>query len=233
MLAILRFSFITVFSILVILLYIDRSIINKLMPRPRICSDDELLDRARDVFWRQGYAGTSLRDLTDATKLSTAALYNRFGDKAGLFREVLRRYADTGLSDKLLPRLEALPDPGDAITGFFSGLIALSCSTAMPSGCLLINTALDGAADSTTLGLVRERLGEVEAFLRAQLGRANAAGLLPLGTEPALAAEGLFGAVLALRVLARLDPDPVRLRRLVEANLVPLGLSLNEEPESL
>ena len=196
------------------------------MARPRTLDDDALLDRARDVFWRQGYAATSLRDLTNATKLSTAALYNRFVDKSGLFREVLRRYADTGLSGQLLPGLAALPDPRDAIAGLFAALIALSCSTETPSGCLLINTALDGAADAATRGLVRERLGEVEAFLRAQIERAKVAGLLPPGTEPSRAAEGLFGAVLALRVLARLDPDPVRLHRLVEANLAPLGLTL-------
>ncbi len=196
------------------------------MARPRTVDDDALLDRARDLFWRQGYAATSLRDLTDATRLSTAALYNRFGDKSGLFREVLRRYADTGLRDQLLPGLAALPDPRDAIVGLFAALTALSCSTETPSGCLLINTALDGAADEATRSLVRERLSEVEAFLRAQLERAKAASLLPPGTEPSLAAEVLFGAVLALRVLARLDPDPVRLHRLVEANLAPLGLTL-------
>ncbi|OYV40651.1 MAG: TetR family transcriptional regulator, partial [Acidocella sp. 20-61-6] len=95
------------------------------MSRPRTLNDDELLDRARDVFWRQGYAGTSLRDLTNATKLSTAALYNRFGDKAGLFREVLRRYADTGLSNELLPHFAAMPDPRDAVVGFFAELITL------------------------------------------------------------------------------------------------------------
>lgn len=198
------------------------------MARPRTLDDDALLDRARDVFWRQGYAGTSLRDLTRATKLSTAALYGRFRDKAGLFREVLRRYADTRLSSQFLPGLAALPDPRDAITGFFDELLRLSHPQDAPSGCLLINTVLDGAADAATLGLVRDRLGEVEAFLRAQLERAGSNGLLPAGTKPALAAEGLFGAVLALRVLARLDPAPARLRRLVEASLAPLGLSLKQ-----
>ena len=97
------------------------------MPRPRTLNDDEILDRARDVFWRQGYAGTSLRDLTEATKLSAAALYNRFGDKAGLFREVLRRYADTGLSDTFLPHLASLPDPREGIAGFFAKLIVHPC----------------------------------------------------------------------------------------------------------
>jgi len=197
------------------------------MPRPRALTDDDLLDRARDIFWRQGYAATSLRDLTAATGLSTAALYNRFGDKAGLFREVLRRYADTGLSAERLPGLAALPDPRAAITGFFAELLALSETTDTPSGCLLINTVLDGGAEAPeTRLLVRERLGEVKTFLRARLEQAKSAGLLPESVEPPIAAEGLFGAVLALRVLARLDPDPVRLRRLIASALAPIGLSL-------
>ena len=54
------------------------------MSRPRVLNDDELLDRARDIFWRQGYAATSLRDLTAATGLSSAAL-ERFS--TGLNRE--------------------------------------------------------------------------------------------------------------------------------------------------
>ena len=198
------------------------------MARPRTLDDNALLDRARDVFWRQGYAATSMRDLKNATRLSAAALYNRFGDKSGLFREVLRRYADTRLSDQILPSLAVLPDPRDAIVGLFAALITLSCSTETPSGCLLINTALDSAADAATLGLVRERLSEVGTFLRTRLECAKGAGLLPPEAEPTLAAEGLFGAVLALRVLVRLDPDPLRLRRLVEANLTPLGLSLEQ-----
>ena len=197
------------------------------MSRPRVLNDDELLDRARDIFWRQGYAATSLRDLTAATGLSSAALYNRFGDKAGLFREVLRRYADTGLSAERLPRLAALPDPRAAITGFFEDLLALSEAANTPSGCLLINTVLDGGAEAPeTRALVRERLGEVEVFLRAQIERAKAKGLLPARIDPPVAAEGLFGTVLALRVMARLDPDPVRLRRLIAAGLSPLGLSV-------
>ncbi|MBB5374428.1 TetR/AcrR family transcriptional regulator [Acidocella aromatica] len=202
------------------------------MPRPRTLDDDALLDRARDLFWRKGYTATSLRDLTSATGLSGAALYNRFGDKAGLFREVLRRYADTGLSAERLPRLSALADPCAAITGFFTELLVLSLAPDLPSGCLLINTALDGGADEPeTRTLVRDRLSEVEAFLRDQTGRAMQARLLPGDADPALTAEALFGAVLALRVLARLDPNPARLRRMVEAALTPLGLSLPTIPQ--
>lgn len=58
------------------------------------------------------------------------------------------------------------------------------------------------------------------------LDRTKAAGLLPASVETPLAAEGLFGEVLALRVMAKLDHDPVRLRRLIASALAPLGLSL-------
>lgn len=47
------------------------------MPRPRTIEDETVLDQVISVFWRRGYAATSMRELTEAG-LSTAALYNRF-----------------------------------------------------------------------------------------------------------------------------------------------------------
>lgn len=84
------------------------------MSRTRTLSDDTVLERATAVFWRNGYAGTSVRDLTQATGLSTAALYNRFADKNRLFVEALRRYADNGLTEPI-ERLSATGAPLDAI----------------------------------------------------------------------------------------------------------------------
>ena len=44
---------------------------------------------AAGVFWRHGYTAASVNDLTEATGLSRSSLYQRFGDKDGLFREAL------------------------------------------------------------------------------------------------------------------------------------------------
>jgi AcrR family transcriptional regulator len=57
---------------------------------------------AVQVFWRQGYAAASISDLTEATGLSRSSLYQRFGDKDGLFREALAAYLE-----RVLRRMEA------------------------------------------------------------------------------------------------------------------------------
>src|SRR4051812_3805314 len=69
--------------------------IGVIMGRPRSFDSDAALDRALEVFWRQGYEGTAISDLTKAMGINNApSLYNAFGNKEQLFRKVLDRYAD-------------------------------------------------------------------------------------------------------------------------------------------
>ncbi len=192
------------------------------MSRTRALSDDTVLERAIGVFWQNGYAGTSLRDLTQATGLSSAALYHRFNDKDGLFVEALRRYADEGLVERLA-RLSASGDPLGAICRFLDELIAMSLADPHHRGCLLVNTALDGAAMSDAArALVRARLGEVERFFAERLEHAVASGDLDPRADIAANATALLGTVFAIRVMARLDPDPKRLRALADHAIASL-----------
>jgi AcrR family transcriptional regulator len=62
--------------------------------RPREFDADEVLDRALDVFWRKGYEGASLSELTEAMGINRPSLYAAFGNKEELFRKALDRYAD-------------------------------------------------------------------------------------------------------------------------------------------
>jgi AcrR family transcriptional regulator len=52
------------------------------------------LDRAVEVFWRKGYQGASLSDLTAAMRINRPSLYSAFGDKEMLFHKALARYAE-------------------------------------------------------------------------------------------------------------------------------------------
>ncbi len=192
------------------------------MPRARTLSDDTVLERATSVFWKNGYAGTSLRELTQATGLSSASLYHRFTDKDGLFVRALSRYADDGLVERLA-RLSAVADPLAAICDFLDELTALSLADPHQRGCLLVNTALDGAAMSDAArALVRARLGEVERFFAERLEHAVASGDLDPRADIAANATALLGTVFAIRVMARLDPDPKRLRALADHAIASL-----------
>ncbi len=119
-----------------------------------------------------------------------------------------------------------LPRPAArAIGAFLDEIVEVSLSDPARRGCLLVNTALDGAQlPAEARALVRECLGEIEAFFRGKLGDGQADGTIPVAIEPADMAESLLGTVLAIRVLARLDPEPGRLHRLVRTALAPLAI---------
>ena len=60
--------------------------------RPRTFCVDQALDIALKVFWKKGYEGTSIDDLTDAMGINRPSLYSAFGNKEQLFRKALDRY---------------------------------------------------------------------------------------------------------------------------------------------
>ena len=62
--------------------------------RPRGFDEAKVLDAAMQVFWRNGYEGTSMSDLLKATGLHKGSLYQAFGDKHSLFITALKRYID-------------------------------------------------------------------------------------------------------------------------------------------
>jgi AcrR family transcriptional regulator len=59
---------------------------------PRTFDRDQAIDLAMHLFWRHGYEGVSLNDLTAAIGIAPPSLYAAFGSKAGLYREALDRY---------------------------------------------------------------------------------------------------------------------------------------------
>src|ERR1700747_3031170 len=62
--------------------------------RPRAFDVQHALDQALKVFWRKGYEGASLPDLTRAMGINRPSLYAAFGNKEGLSRKALERYSD-------------------------------------------------------------------------------------------------------------------------------------------
>ena len=64
------------------------------MGRPREFDVDKALDLALQVFWRKGYEGASMADLTETMGITKPSLYAAFGNKEELFRKALDRYVD-------------------------------------------------------------------------------------------------------------------------------------------
>src|ERR1700688_3300378 len=151
--------------------------------RPRSFDTDAALDRALQVFWRKGYEGATLSDLTKAVGVNRPSLYAAFGGKEALFRKALDRYLDGPAAYTQ----EALKEPTAraVIEHLLRGAADLNTARRNPGGCLMVQGALAGgeAADSIRQELVAcHAAGEVA--LRRRLQRAKSEGDLPADVNP-------------------------------------------------
>ncbi len=49
------------------------------MPRVKLFNDQEVLTKAMNLFWKQGYSATSIKNLTSHLGMDRASLYDTFG----------------------------------------------------------------------------------------------------------------------------------------------------------
>src|SRR5450432_3748663 len=77
--------------------------------RPRAYEPDAALGKAMEAFWKSGYAGTTLDDLSAATGMNRPSLYAAFGDKQDIYIKAYRKYR-ARMRDEFKPIMEA-PGP--------------------------------------------------------------------------------------------------------------------------
>jgi AcrR family transcriptional regulator len=188
------------------------------MGRPREFDLDTALGRAMEVFWRHGYEGASLADLTAAMGINRPSLYAAFGDKKALFRKCLDRYA-SGPAGYVR---EALNEPTcrSAVEQLLRGSVERLTDPKNPPGCLAVHGALACGADADCMKkeLAARRRLAVDA-VRARFEQGVKAGELPAGTDCA-ALAGYFATVLhGLSVQASGGVGRKELERVVEVAL--------------
>src|SRR5271154_925922 len=151
--------------------------------RPREFDVDKALERAMELFWRQGYEGTSLTDLTRELGLTRPSLYAAFENKEGLFLKALDLYeARAGYRQAAL----TAPTASRYARALLEGAADLHGDKRNPPGCLGVQGALSCApqSDSIRKELIRRRkMGE--SIILDRLKRATMEGDLPPDADPA------------------------------------------------
>ena len=197
------------------------------MARRRQFRDEDLLTRTMLVFWQHGYEGASVRRLEAASGLTASSLYNRFGNKDGLFLEILDHYLDTVVNR----RIQRYLVDGDALTGLRGFLEStfdyIDTKTGRTSlACLLANSALElghtnsDAAARIALGM--QRVGDAFA---ATLERARRDGQLDAAADTRQLALNLLMGLQGLLVASRGGMDRAGLQACTDAILSTLPLA--------
>ncbi|EMW6579859.1 MULTISPECIES: TetR/AcrR family transcriptional regulator [Enterobacter] len=152
--------------------------------RPRQFDRDQALIKARNLFWRQGYEGTSMSDLVAELGIASARIYKAFGSKEQLFREAIAHYENEegSFADR------ALTTEGDvrqAIKTLLSDAITLYSQPGKPHGCMVVATAASVSAENDGIKswLAEHRLQRTQQIIdRLRLAVQN--GELPETTDP-------------------------------------------------
>jgi len=164
--------------------------------RPRAYDPDRALVRATESFWRGGFAGTSLDDLSAATGMNRPSLYGAFGDKRDLYLAALDRYVEVARADMAEALSDDLPLAAALGRVYSRALDLYFANPDAPLGCFLIGTAATEAARDAT---VRARLGsglrELTRAFERRVRSARSKGELGPDADPRVLAD-LAGAVL-------------------------------------
>ena len=181
--------------------------------RPRAYDSEQALADARDVFWRGGYAGTSLDQLSAATGMNRPSLYNAFGDKHALYLTALERYLEAGRLAMVsaLGEDQSLPQ---ALLRVYDGALAWYFPVdGDPLGCFMIGTAaVEAVADSEVRTALAEGLRTYDQAFERRFKQAQTSGELPAHAEPALLAKIASSILHSLALRARAGDTRASLR---------------------
>jgi len=170
--------------------------------RPQGYDDVEALDAAMRLFWSHGFEAASVDLLCREMNMPRASLYQRFGDKQGLFLAAIEHYAETRVS-KVTRELEAA-NLGAAFAGYFNAVALLATEDARARGCLVSCVLADAAGTNLRFRAeLATRFDRMETRLTERLLLAQQQGELAAETDAAALAAVLSAVARGIMLRAR------------------------------
>jgi len=103
---------------------------------------ERLIDSARYLFWERGFAGTSMADLLEHSKVNSGSFYHFFESKEALLREVLNGYLNLLRPMVIDPAFALADEPVERIFAILAEyrerILATNCQYGCPLGRLAL-----------------------------------------------------------------------------------------------
>jgi TetR/AcrR family transcriptional regulator, transcriptional repressor for nem operon len=185
------------------------------MARPREFDETQALNQARELFWRDGFAATSLIDLLDAMAISKSSFYETFGSKHELFLRALADYQDER-AGQMQRQLGGDRNAREAIEDLFRA----SVIDGALKGCMTCNEAMElGPSDPSVAAQVGTALSGFAGLLEQTIVRGQQEGSIGSTQDAASLARVLSVSLSGLQVMIRARTDRARLDETVESIL--------------
>jgi len=188
--------------------------------RPRAYDPDRALASAAQVFWKNGYTGTSLDELAAATGMNRPSLYAAFGDKRDLYLRTLERYRD---QSRAMARQLLADNPPLRVylRRFYKTALDLYLNAEGGArGCYSIGTAATQATvDLAVRAFLVDSIRGTDAFLADLIRKAHGRGEIALTASPAALAQLATATLHTLAVRSRAGVPRKELTALAAATI--------------
>jgi AcrR family transcriptional regulator len=132
------------------------------MSRNKAYNEQEVLEKAMNLFWKNGYATTSMLQLEKEMGINKFSIYSSFGSKMGLMQASIKCYAQK--LNALVVKLQNRVGGADAIQQYFYDFIHFSKENNLQKGCLITNTANECIEENNTE--IQQLLGHYTANIK-------------------------------------------------------------------
>jgi len=174
------------------------------------------------VFWEQGYGKTSIGDLVKATGLQPGSLYAAFGNKKGVFLEVIDQY-NVSFLEKIRVIRDG-PEPAiDKINGLLQQIVDDQSTGADRRGCLTVNALLEMSQhDADIAASLCSYNRRVQQAFVALIDDAQAEGQIAAVKDADSLATFLMNNIWGMRVMCRSNPEKKGLQAIVDGVMAAL-----------
>lgn len=172
--------------------------------RPRAYEPEIALGKALDLFRKDGFAATSLDDLSAATGMNRPSLYGAFGDKRELYIKSYQRYRNDARAAMLDIFRDELPIRKRLERIFAVALDIYLSGDAGPRGCFTVMTAASEAvSDPGIRAMVLEGFSELDKAFAACFRQAKEKGELPESADPIVLSQFASATIHTIAIRAR------------------------------
>jgi TetR/AcrR family transcriptional repressor of nem operon len=177
------------------------------MARTKVFDEEEVLDKAMNLFWQKGYNATSAQDLVDTLGISRSSLYDTYGDKHTLFVKALQQYRKERI-DPVIKEVNSAEDAEAYIRNFFELVKTAALAENSSMGCFMVNSAVEMApVDSEVATIANSIMHDTENAVCKVIQKGQDAGVFTTRYPAIALARFVLNSLNGLRVTVKFDTN--------------------------
>lgn len=186
------------------------------MARIKTFDEKEKLEKALNLFWKKGYAATSMQDLVDAMGINRSSIYDTYGNKENLFEKTIQYYRskNTSIIEEILSKDISVKS---RFRTLFNKAVELSIKDPDKKGCFVVNTTAELASNDPGIkSILNENKKIFITIFRETLERAQDEGEIMRSRDVQSLATLLFTLYNGLQVVSKLENKPSDVQHAIE-----------------